>query len=46
MQAPEPQDWERLKNVLRALYIGKGYTLEGPEGVVKLMETRHGLKAT
>jgi hypothetical protein len=46
MQAPEPQDWERLKHVLRALYIGKGYTLEGPEGVMKLMETRYGLKAT
>ena len=46
MQAPEPQDWERLKHILRALYIGKGYALEGPDGVMKRMETRHGLKAT
>ncbi|KAN0117792.1 ankyrin [Hyaloscypha variabilis] len=46
MQAADSQDWERLKLVLRALYIGKGHPLEGPEGVMKLMETRHGFKAT
>ncbi|KAH8753211.1 hypothetical protein BGZ57DRAFT_965322 [Hyaloscypha finlandica] len=46
MSAPNSQDWERLKHVLCALYIGKGHTLEGPEGVMKLMETQHGLKAT
>ena len=46
MQAADSQDWERPKLVLRALYIGKGHPLEGPEGVMKLMETRHGFKAT
>jgi hypothetical protein len=42
----DSQGWERFKSVIRALYIAKGHTLEGPDGVIKLMENRHGFKAT
>jgi hypothetical protein len=44
-QAPDSQGWERLKHVMHALYIAKGHKLEGPEGVIKMMEHRHGFKA-
>jgi hypothetical protein len=42
----DPQDWERFKNAIRALYLTNGHKLEGPSGVIKLMEERHDFKAT
>jgi hypothetical protein len=42
----DPQGWERFKNAIRGLYIVNGHELEGPDGVIKLMEGRHGFKAT
>ncbi|KAH8782231.1 ankyrin repeat-containing domain protein [Hyaloscypha sp. PMI_1271] len=41
-----PQGWEKFKNVIRGLYIVKGHKLEGPNGVIKLMESQYGFKAT
>jgi hypothetical protein len=45
-QSADSQGWEGLKNVMRTLYIAKGYPLEGAEGVIELMEIRRGFKAT
>lgn len=42
----DPARWEQIKNVVRSLYINKGHPLEGPDGVVKLMEIQHNFKAT
>jgi hypothetical protein len=41
-----PQGWEKFKNVIRGLYIVKRHKLEGPNGVIKLMESQYGFKAT
>jgi hypothetical protein len=41
-----PQGWEQFKNSIRALYIAEAHPLEGPNGVIKLMESRHGFRAT
>ncbi|KFX95377.1 hypothetical protein O988_05813 [Pseudogymnoascus sp. VKM F-3808] len=40
----DSQGWDRFKNVIRGLYMIKGHKLEGPEGVIKIMETQHGFK--
>jgi hypothetical protein len=41
----DAQGWERFKNAIRGLYILKRRKLEGPDSVVKLMETRYGFEA-
>jgi len=43
-QSVDAQGWDRFKNVIRGLYMIKGHKLEGPEGVIKIMETQHGFK--
>ncbi|KFY48610.1 hypothetical protein V495_01191 [Pseudogymnoascus sp. VKM F-4514 (FW-929)] len=43
-QPVDSQGWGRFKNVIRGLYMIKGHKLEGPEGVIKIMETQHGFK--
>ncbi|KAH8745614.1 hypothetical protein BGZ57DRAFT_862461 [Hyaloscypha finlandica] len=45
-QSADSQGWEGLKNVMRTLYIAKGYPLEGAKGVIELMEIRRGFKVT
>ncbi|OBT43416.1 hypothetical protein VE00_05745 [Pseudogymnoascus sp. WSF 3629] len=45
-QPIDPQGWDRFKNVIRGLYMTKGHKLEGPEGVIKIMETKHGFRKT
>ena len=40
------QGWERFKNAIRKLYIVKGHKLGGPNGVVEVMESQYGFKAT
>ena len=42
----DPQGWDRFKNAIRGLYIANEHKLEGPDGVIKKMEERHGFKAT
>ncbi|RDL41644.1 uncharacterized protein BP5553_01623 [Venustampulla echinocandica] len=42
----DSQDWERFKNVIRALYTAKSHKLEGPDGVIERMESRFGFKRT
>jgi hypothetical protein len=42
----DPQGWDRFRNAIRGLYIANGHKLEGPDGVIKKMEERHGFKAT
>ncbi|KFX89643.1 hypothetical protein V490_06896 [Pseudogymnoascus sp. VKM F-3557] len=43
-QPVDSQGWDRFKNVIRGLYMIKGHKLEGPKGVIKIMETQHGFK--
>ncbi|KFZ17748.1 hypothetical protein V501_01578 [Pseudogymnoascus sp. VKM F-4519 (FW-2642)] len=43
-QPVDPQGWDRFKNVIRGLYMIKGHKLEGPGGVIKIMETQHEFK--
>jgi hypothetical protein len=45
-QLVDPGCSEQIKNIIRHLYVVKGYQLQGPNGVMKLMEDRHGFKAT
>jgi hypothetical protein len=40
------EEWERWKNAIQTLYIFEDRPLQGPLGVIKLMEDRHGFKAT
>lgn len=42
----DTQDWERYKNVIYNLFLVKRKTLEGPDGVMKIMESRVGFKKT
>ncbi|KFZ10894.1 hypothetical protein V502_07857 [Pseudogymnoascus sp. VKM F-4520 (FW-2644)] len=42
----DSQGWDRFKNVIRELYTIKGHKLEGPEGVLKIMEIQHGFAKT
>ncbi|EHK97831.1 hypothetical protein M7I_6414 [Glarea lozoyensis 74030] len=39
-------EWDRFKNIIYDLYIVKKYSLEGPKGVMKVMEDRYNFKAT
>ncbi|OBT65062.1 hypothetical protein VE03_05223 [Pseudogymnoascus sp. 23342-1-I1] len=45
-QSIDSQGWDRFKNVIRGLYMTKGNKLEGPEGVIKIMESQHEFKKT
>jgi hypothetical protein len=45
-RSTDSQGWERFKNAIRALYIAEAHPLEGPNGVIKLMESRHRFRAT
>ncbi|OBT38706.1 hypothetical protein VE00_10952 [Pseudogymnoascus sp. WSF 3629] len=42
----DSQGWERFKYIIHDLYMVKRYKLGGPDGVMKIMETRHKFKAT
>lgn len=45
-QTVEPERLNQLKNIIRSLYLVKGHPLEGPNGVIELMEKQHGFRAT